>query len=133
MRNGGVAARNPSREHGSVIPRPAPEQARARRRPQGEATMIRRRSILGGAAAAALIPAAPSIARAAQAPGITDTEIKFGNTYPYSGPASAYATIAKAEAAYFRMINEQGGINGRKLNFISYDDAYSPPKTVEQT
>jgi len=95
--------------------------------------MIRRRSILRGAAAAALVPIAPSIGRAAQAPGITDTEIKFGNTYPYSGPASAYATIAKAEAAYFRMINEQGGINGRKLNFISYDDAYSPPKTVEQT
>jgi ABC-type branched-subunit amino acid transport system substrate-binding protein len=64
--------------------------------------------------------------------GVTDTEIKIGNVAPYSGPASAYATIAKTQAAYFKMINEQGGINGRKINFISYDDAYSPPKTVEQ-
>ncbi|MBN8906357.1 MAG: ABC transporter substrate-binding protein, partial [Rhodospirillales bacterium] len=95
--------------------------------------MIRRRTMIGGGAALALAPMAPRIARAAQAPGITDSEIKFGNTYPYSGPASAYATIAKTELAYFRMINEQGGINGRKLNLISYDDAYSPPKTVEQT
>lgn len=61
-----------------------------------------------------------------------DTEIKIGNIMPYSGPASAYATIGKTEAAYFRMINDQGGINGRKINFISYDDGYSPPKTVEQ-
>jgi branched-chain amino acid transport system substrate-binding protein len=72
-------------------------------------------------------------AKAEQAPGVTDAEIKFGNTYPYSGPASGYSTNAKAEAAYFRMINDQGGINGRKLNFLSYDDAASPPKTVEQT
>src|SRR6187399_3751000 len=64
--------------------------------------------------------------------GATDTEIKIGNIMPYSGPASAYGTIGKAQAAYFRMINDQGGINGRKINFISYDDAYSPPKTVEQ-
>ena len=65
--------------------------------------------------------------------GATDTEIKFGQTIAYSGPASAYGTIGKVEAAYFKMINEQGGINGRKLNFISLDDGYSPPKTVEQT
>ena len=64
-------------------------------------------------------------------PGASDSEIKIGNTMPYSGPASAYATIGKAEAAYFTMINEQGGINGRKINFISRDDGYSPPKTVE--
>jgi len=64
--------------------------------------------------------------------GVTDTEIKIGNIAPYSGPASPYATIAKTEAAYFKMINESGGINGRKINFISYDDGYSPPKTVEQ-
>ena len=64
-------------------------------------------------------------------PGVTDTEIKIGNTMPYSGPASAYGTMGKAEAAYFAMINDQGGINGRKINFISRDDAYSPPKTVE--
>ncbi len=65
-------------------------------------------------------------------PGASDTEIRIGNIMPYSGPASAYGTIGKAQAGYFRMINEQGGINGRKINFISYDDGYSPPKTVEQ-
>src|SRR5215218_6050741 len=64
--------------------------------------------------------------------GATDTEIKIGNIIPYSGPASAYGTIGKTETAYFNMINAQGGINGRKINFISYDDAYSPPKAVEQ-
>ena len=65
--------------------------------------------------------------------GATDTEIKIGNTNPYSGPASSYGTAGKCDAAFFRMINAQGGINGRKINFISYDDAYSPPKTVEMT
>lgn len=65
-------------------------------------------------------------------PGASATEIKLGQTMPYSGPASAYSTIAKAETAYFQMINDQGGINGRKINLISYDDGYSPPKTVEQ-
>jgi branched-chain amino acid transport system substrate-binding protein len=65
-------------------------------------------------------------------PGATDTEIKIGNIMPYSGPASAYATIGKTEAAYFNKLNSEGGINGRKINFITYDDAYSPPKTVEQ-
>ncbi len=64
--------------------------------------------------------------------GATDTEIKIGQTMPYSGPASAYGTIGKTEQAFFKMINEQGGINGRKINLISLDDAYSPPKTVEQ-
>jgi len=64
--------------------------------------------------------------------GATDTEIKIGNIVPYSGPASAYGIIGKSEEAYFRMINENGGINGRKIKFISYDDAYSPPKAVEQ-
>ncbi|WP_050629982.1 ABC transporter substrate-binding protein [Bradyrhizobium viridifuturi] len=65
-------------------------------------------------------------------PGATDAEIKVGNIMPYSGPASAYATIGKTEAAYFNKLNSEGGINGRKINFISYDDAYSPPKMVEQ-
>src|SRR5215831_20049650 len=65
-------------------------------------------------------------------PGAGDTEIKIGNTMPYSGPASSYGVIGKSEAAYFAMINEQGGIKGRKINFITRDDAYSPPKTVEQ-
>lgn len=64
--------------------------------------------------------------------GATDTEIKIGNIMPYSGPASAYGVIGKTEAAYFKKINDAGGINGRKINFISYDDAYTPPKTVEQ-
>jgi branched-chain amino acid transport system substrate-binding protein len=64
--------------------------------------------------------------------GATDTEIKIGQTVPFSGPASAYATIGKAQAAYFNMINEQGGVNGRKINLIQYDDSYSPPKAVEQ-
>src|SRR5947199_3538893 len=67
----------------------------------------------------------------AQWPGVTPTEIKIGNTNPYSGPASAYGTIGKTIDAYFRMVNDQGGINGRKLTFISYDSSYSPPKTVE--
>ncbi|KRR19448.1 ABC transporter substrate-binding protein [Bradyrhizobium retamae] len=65
-------------------------------------------------------------------PGVTDTSIKIGNIMPYSGPASAYGVIGTAEAAYFREINDNGGVNGRKINFISYDDSYSPPKTVEQ-
>src|SRR5213083_328997 len=64
--------------------------------------------------------------------GATDTEIKIGNIMPYSGPASAYGVIGKTEAAYFKKINDAGGINGRKINFVSYDDGYSPPKTVEQ-
>src|SRR5437870_1133184 len=64
--------------------------------------------------------------------GATDTEIKIGNIMPYSGPASAYGVIGKTEEAYFKMINDNGGINGRKINFISYDDGYSPPKAVEQ-
>ncbi len=93
--------------------------------------MITRRSFLHtGAAGAAFLAGA----RAAHAdtPGVTDTEIKIGQTMPYSGPASAYGVIGRVEAAYFKMINEQGGVNGRKINFISLDDAYSPPKTVEQ-
>ncbi len=65
-------------------------------------------------------------------PGASDTEIKVGQTMPFSGPASAYSSIGKTQAAYFRMINDQGGINGRKINLIQYDDAYSPPKAVEQ-
>ena len=76
--------------------------------------------------------AGPALAQKKYDPGASDTEIKIGNIMPYSGPASAYGTIGSAQAAYFRMINEQGGINGRKITFISYDDAYSPPKTVEQ-
>src|SRR5512138_2613522 len=64
--------------------------------------------------------------------GASDTEIKIGNIMPYSGPASAYGVIGKTEEAYFKKINAEGGINGRKINFVTYDDAYSPPKAVEQ-
>jgi branched-chain amino acid transport system substrate-binding protein len=83
---------------------------------------------------AALVALALSLPAAAQKkydPGASDTEIKIGNTNPYSGPASAYGTIGKTIGAYFKMVNEAGGINGRKVNFLSYDDSYSPPKTVE--
>src|SRR6201982_156241 len=65
--------------------------------------------------------------------GASDTTIKIGNTAPYSGPLSSNGIIARVEGAYFKMVNDQGGVNGRKIEFISYDDAYSPPKTVEQT
>jgi branched-chain amino acid transport system substrate-binding protein len=71
-------------------------------------------------------------ASAADLPGVTPTEIKIGNTDAYSGPASAYGVIAKTETAFFQMVNDQGGVAGHKINFISYDDGYSPPKTVEQ-
>ena len=90
---------------------------------------------LGAILAALAIFAATSTGALAQKKydvGATDTEIKIGNIMPYSGPASAYGVIGKTEAAYFNKINAEGGINGRKINFISYDDGYSPPKTVEQ-
>jgi branched-chain amino acid transport system substrate-binding protein len=85
------------------------------------------------ASAAALTLGIAYPAAAENGPGVTATEIKLGQTMPYSGPASAYGTIGKAQAAYFAMINDHGGINGRKITLISLDDAYSPPKTVEQT
>ena len=89
-----------------------------------------RRLMLCGAAALALA-AAPAAAQKKYDEGASDTEIKIGNTNPYSGNASSYGTIGKAISAFFNMVNEQGGINGRKVNFVSYDDGYSPPKTVE--
>ena len=82
-----------------------------------------------GAMLAALV--FPAAAQKKYDPGASDTEVKVGNTNPYSGPASAYGTIGKTIDAYFRMVNDQGGVNGRKVSFISYDDGYSPPKTVE--
>jgi branched-chain amino acid transport system substrate-binding protein len=82
-------------------------------------------------AAIAVATASPALAQKKYDPGATDTEIKIGNTNPYSGPASAYGQIGKTIAAYFKMVNDHGGINGRKINFISYDDSYSPPKAVE--
>jgi branched-chain amino acid transport system substrate-binding protein len=96
--------------------------------------MITHRILLQSAAAAAAYSAQGfRAARAENAPGVTDTEIKIGQTMPFSGPASAYGVIGRAEAAYFRMINENGGVNGRKINLISIDDGFSPTKTVEQT
>ena len=91
--------------------------------------MMDRRQFLTSAAALAVA----TQARADAMPGVTAKEIKIGQTMPYSGPASAYGVIGKTEAAYFKWINAQGGVNGRMINFISLDDGYSPPKTVEQT
>ena len=92
-----------------------------------------RRRILIATLGLSLAATAPlALAQKNYGPGVSDTEIKLGQTMPYSGPASAYGTIGKLHLAYFKMINEQGGINGRKINLISLDDGYSPPKTVEQ-
>src|SRR5580700_2018168 len=82
--------------------------------------------------AATVFVVTPVLAQKQYGPGVTDTEIKIGTTTPYSGPASAYSAGAISATAYFAMINDQGGVNGRKISFISLDDAYSPPKTVEQ-
>jgi len=83
-------------------------------------------------ATAAILVASAAHAQKKYDPGATDTEIKIGNIMPYSGPASSYGVIGKTEKAYIDMINAEGGVNGRKINFISYDDAYSPPKAIEQ-
>jgi branched-chain amino acid transport system substrate-binding protein len=98
---------------------------------QDSAGLGRRGLLVGSLLLTALAGSAPS--RADDLPGVTPTEIKIGNTDAYSGPASAYGVIAKTETAFFNMVNDQGGVAGHKINFISYDDAYSPPKTVEQT
>lgn len=90
------------------------------------------KSILAAALAMLVIAATPACAQKRYGPGVTDKEIKIGTTTPFSGPASAYSAGAVSITAYFAMVNEQGGVNGRKLHFISLDDAYSPPKTVEQ-
>ena len=95
-------------------------------------TRLTRRTILAAVPSAIALGAMPAFAQKKYDTGASDTEIKIGHTNPYSGPASAYGVIGKTETAFFNMINEQGGINGRKINFISYDDGYSPPKTVEQ-
>jgi branched-chain amino acid transport system substrate-binding protein len=86
---------------------------------------------IGLSGAGLILSVALACAGGQYGPGASDTEIKIGNTMPYSGPASSYGVVGKVDAAYFAMINEQGGINGRKINFISRDDSYSPPKTVE--
>ena len=97
---------------------------------------LTRRTILAAAPAilafgSPLLAARPASAAKKYGPGVTDKEIKIGNTGPYSGPASSYSSVPKAMAGYMKMANDQGGVNGRKINFISYDDSYTPPKTVE--
>ena len=88
--------------------------------------------LLSVAALTLALGTSAALAQKKYGPGVTDKEIKIGNINPYSGPASAYGQIGKTIAAYFNKVNAEGGINGRKINFISYDDGYSPPKTVEQ-
>ena len=88
--------------------------------------------LAAGTAAAIVQSASPASAQKTYDTGATDTEIKIGQTVPFSGPASAFAAIGKAQAAYIRMVNDEGGVNGRKINFIQYDDAYTPSRTVEQ-
>ena len=91
---------------------------------------VRKLALFG--AAVAVLSAQPALAQKQYGPGTSDTEIKIGQTIAYSGPASAYGTLGKVEAAYFKWLNEtKGGINGRKITFISRDDGYSPPKAVE--
>ena len=96
-------------------------------------THLTRRTILAAAPGALAVAALPARAAKQYGPGVTDTEIKIGNTSPYSGPLSNASPIPLSMEAYFKMINAQGGVNGRKITWISYDDVYSPPKTVEMT
>jgi ABC-type branched-subunit amino acid transport system substrate-binding protein len=99
-----------------------------------KSSLLRSRLIPAAAATALIaLTSQAALAQKTYDTGATDTEIKIGNIEAYSGPASAYGVIGKTEEAYFKMINDAGGVNGRKINFVTYDDAYSPPKTVEQT
>ena len=95
-------------------------------------TLLKAGLALGAAQFAGSVVSQAASAQKKYGPGVTDSQIKIGNIMPYSGPASAYAVIGKTETALFQMINDEGGINGRKVSFISYDDGYSPPKTFEQ-
>jgi len=94
--------------------------------------LIHRKLLVAAAVATFALGAGTAVGAGKYGPGVTDTEIKIGHIGPYSGPASAYGTIGKAIAAYFKMVNDNGGINGRKIDFLSMDDGYSPPKAVEQ-
>ena len=96
-------------------------------------TSLNRRSLLAGSAAAGVVALAAAVPAPQETPGVTATEIKIGCTTSLSGPVSALGTIARCSDAYFRMVNDQGGIGGRKISFIFYDDAFNPAKTVEQT
>jgi ABC-type branched-subunit amino acid transport system substrate-binding protein len=112
----------------------ARKQDQVKTRPSREETMpaLTRRLFAAAVASAVAFIATAANAQKKYDSGAGDTEIKIGNIMPYSGPASSYGVIGKTEAAFFNMINAEGGINGRKVNFISYDDAYSPPKAIEQ-
>jgi ABC-type branched-subunit amino acid transport system substrate-binding protein len=94
---------------------------------------LTRRALLAGAGGATLIAGAGPSRAKSNGPGVSDSEIKLGTTSPYSGPASAYGIYGHAQTAYFQMIDEQGGINGRKVTPISLDNGYNPPKALEQT
>src|SRR5579863_9504863 len=95
---------------------------------------LTRRQVLAMLAASTMLYAVPALAAEKHyAPGITDTEIKIGQTNPYSGPTSMWSANGRADMAFFKMINDKGGVNGRKITLISLDDAYSPPKALEQT
>jgi len=94
--------------------------------------MIQKRLLVAAAAAALALGAGTALAAKHYGPGVTDTSIKIGGIHPYSGPASAYGTIGKAAQAYFKMVNDNGGVNGRKIEYIDLDDGYSPPRTVQQ-
>src|ERR1700748_807133 len=110
---------------------PGPKRRKFNHKKPGN-TMNKKMTLLAAAAAFSLLTTQSAMAQKKYDTGASDTEIKIGNVEAYSGPASAYGVIGKTEDAYFKMINDQGGINGRKINWISYDDGYSPPKTVEQ-
>ncbi|MDB5573942.1 MAG: branched-chain amino acid transporter substrate-binding protein, partial [Tardiphaga sp.] len=86
---------------------------------------------LAAAIALSAVATQPAFAQKQYGPGVTDTEIKIGQTMPYSGPVSAFGALGKGEVGYFKMLNERGGINGRKINLIALDDGYSPPKSIE--
>ncbi|CAN5892708.1 ABC transporter substrate-binding protein [soil metagenome] len=109
---------------------PSVEEESVSKKSFSKVSNIQRRAFAAAGAAFVLTPGWAS-AQKKYDPGATDAEIKLGHTNPYSGPASAYGTIGKAIGAYWRMVNDQGGVNGRQINFITYDDGFSPPKTVE--
>jgi branched-chain amino acid transport system substrate-binding protein len=112
----------------------APQETTGNKSPHEERIDMRNGffHLAGTAAVALALTASSAYAQKKYDTGATDTEIKIGQTVPFSGPASPYATIGKAQAAYIKMVNDAGGVNGRKINLIQYDDAYSPPKAVEQ-
>src|SRR6201995_689991 len=126
---------NPLCERTFQVPQPrmwpGPKRRKFNHKKPGN-TMKKKMTLLAAAAAFSLLATQSAMAQKKYDTGATDTKIKIVSGEAYSGPASAYGVIGKTEEAYFKMINDQGGINGRKINFISYDDGYSPPKTVEQ-